>query len=134
MMPKVPRRPGAQAASQATRARRKKRRQFGSQADLCRMLPCCGCRPFDFAVAISQVIGGVDPTDFRRLSDPDHWRTRGAGGTDEDCIPLCAQCHAKVDGINSGRKTYATAKGLNPADALAMVRGAVKAWKAAEAA
>lgn len=49
-------------------------RQFGPQAELCRKLPCCACK--------------APPP-----SDPEHVRTRGAGGLDADTIPLCRSCH-----------------------------------------
>ena len=48
--------------------------QFGAQAALCRMLPCCVC--------------GAPPP-----SDPEHVRTRGAGGKDKDTAPMCRRCH-----------------------------------------
>lgn len=47
---------------------------FGPQAELCRALRCCVC--------------GFPPP-----SDPEHVRTRGAGGKDRDTVPLCRSCH-----------------------------------------
>lgn len=48
--------------------------RFGPQAALCRTEPCAGC--------------GAPPP-----CDPDHVVTRGAGGLDEDTVPLCRTCH-----------------------------------------
>lgn len=62
--------PGQKAA----RLLKRRKEQFGPQADLCRQLPCCAC--------------GAKPP-----SEPDHVRSRGAGGTDEDTVPMCRTCH-----------------------------------------
>lgn len=66
--------------------------QFGPQARLCRLLPCvaCGRRP---------------------PSDPAHVRSRGAGGTDSDAVPLCRGCHQAqhVEGI----ATFQRRRGLD---------------------
>ena len=58
----------------AARIDARRKTQFGVQADLCRQLRCCEC----FA---------------RAPSDPEHVRTRGAGGKDRDTVPLCRTCH-----------------------------------------
>jgi hypothetical protein len=50
--------------------------RFGPQAELCRAEPCAGC--------------GAPPP-----CDPDHVTTRGAGGLDSDCAPLCRVCHVE---------------------------------------
>jgi hypothetical protein len=47
---------------------------FGAQAALCRELACSACG-------------------LRVPTEPDHVRTRGAGGRDEDTVPLCRTCH-----------------------------------------
>ena len=49
---------------------------FGEQAELCRQMPCCAC--------------GAPPP-----SDPAHVPSRGAGGRDEDTVPLCRDCHGE---------------------------------------
>lgn len=52
-------------------------KQFGEHAETIRELPCCVC--------------GARP------SDPAHVRSRGAGGTAKDLVPLCRwhhrECH-----------------------------------------
>lgn len=51
--------------------------QYGPQADLARSLPCCVC-------------GKQGP------SDPDHVRTKGAGGRDRgNIVPLCRVHHTE---------------------------------------
>ncbi len=59
------------------RERRKKlyETQFGSYAAIIRAMPCCVC--------------GARP------SDPAHVKTRGAGGTKKDLVPLCRRCHTE---------------------------------------
>lgn len=47
---------------------------FSDQSRLVRTLPCCSC--------------GKRPP-----SDPAHERSRGAGGKDRDCVPLCGGVH-----------------------------------------
>lgn len=124
LAPKVPRRPGATVASQATRASRRKAAQFAEQADLCRVLPCWICQPFRFGEAIERILrGGLPPE--HRVSDPDHWKTRGAGGLDEDTLPACRPCHNRLDGVNGGRRTVTEPRGLDPHVALSLVRRAV---------
>jgi hypothetical protein len=61
---------------------------FGVQAKACRRLPCCVCA--------------------RRPSDPAHVRSRGAGGTDSDCVPLCSRCHREQHdkGIETFQKKH----------------------------
>ncbi len=47
-------------------------------------------------------------------SDPHHWITRGAGGDDKDCVPLCeglAGHHAELHRI--GRWTFSERYGLD---------------------
>lgn len=51
-------------------------KQFGEQAALCRTLPCCVCGS--------------------RPAVPHHVVSRGAGGLDRDCAPLCPECHLTV--------------------------------------
>jgi hypothetical protein len=55
------------------RARKRQLEAFGPQAALCRRLPCCVC--------------GDSPC------DPHHLKSRGAGGTDRDTVPLCRTHH-----------------------------------------
>jgi len=50
---------------------------FGLQADYCRRQRCCCCY--------------ADPP-----SDPHHVRSRGAGGKDDECVPLCRECHSML--------------------------------------
>lgn len=61
---------------------------FGPQSQRCRSLPCSvpGCT--------------------RRPAEPHHVRTRGAGGSDSDCVPLCHEHHMELHG--KGRHTFET--------------------------
>ena len=73
------------------RARKKKRwrTSFGSteRVEWMKQLNCCVC--------------GRTPCDTA------HVRSRAAGGTADDTIPLCRMHHRESDGINSGIKTFA---------------------------
>lgn len=69
---------------------KRRKENFGPQAKLCRTLPCCAC-------------GSPPP------SDPDHVRTRGAGGKDlGNVVPLCRRCHSQRHdlGLEWIRETY----------------------------
>lgn len=57
---------------------------FGPQARLARLLPCVAC--------------GKPPP-----SQAAHVKSRGAGGRDSECVPLCARCHDRqgVEGIET---------------------------------
>lgn len=69
------------------RARRKRlyASQFGAHADRIRAMPCAIC-------------GKPGP------SDPAHVRSRGAGGTWRDLVPLCRADHAELHEI--GRHSF----------------------------
>lgn len=97
-MPKVPRREGATAVKQSTRARRRKARQFAGQADLCRKTACAACT----SVLSACRTRGEHMQEARRLDEagcrpmhpePHHEPSRGAGGTDRDTVPLCHAHH-----------------------------------------
>lgn len=66
------------------RLARRRAAQFGEQAELCRSAPCAAC--------------GRKPP-----SDPHHVRSRAAGGTDRDTVPLCPMHHAEIH--SRGRET-----------------------------
>ena len=66
--------------------------QFGPQAEWCRTLPCCVC--------------GRKPP-----SDPHHIVSRGAGGSDRDCVPLCRDCHTEIHTI--GRDSFEAKHNVN---------------------
>lgn len=63
----------------AKRAAKRKAEAFGPQAELCRTLPCCVC--------------GLEPYGDRYTHPHHEGHSRGAGGKDEECIPLCWACH-----------------------------------------
>lgn len=67
-------------------------RQFGEKAAWIRTLPCCAC--------------SAEPP-----SDPHHVRSRGAGGTSEDLVPLCRECHDLLH--LKGRKGFALIRGCD---------------------
>lgn len=68
-------------------ARKAKRHaeQFGEHAETIRALPCCVC--------------GAPPP-----SDPHHSRSRGAGGTAADLVPMCRAHHREAH--DAGRLTF----------------------------
>lgn len=71
--PRLPKKP--KPINKVNRARREARNAmaFGPQARACRLMPCAVC--------------GKKP------SDPAHVVSRGAGGKDSDCAPLCRAHH-----------------------------------------
>lgn len=76
-------------AENAERKRRLRAEQFGTRADAVRLLPC--------------VICGASPC------DPAHVKSRGAGGTRRDLVPLCRAHHDEQHrtGILSFQRKYA---------------------------
>jgi len=60
--------------------------------DLVRSEPCAGC--------------GAPPP-----SDPNHLKTRGAGGSDYETAPMCRVCHTEWHAI--GPRTWAEKRGVN---------------------
>ena len=75
------------------RRKRLREKQFGEQAERCRNLPCCAC--------------GAPPP-----SDPHHVPSRGAGGVDRDCCPLCRECHRYFH--DHGERSFAEHFGVEP--------------------
>ena len=66
------------------RAAFRRERDFGAQAKLCRAMACACCT----ALGRRQQSRTV----------PAHLRSRGAGGRDDECVPLCALgCHPLLD-------------------------------------
>jgi hypothetical protein len=95
--------------SPVNRKRRAKRRAeaFGEQAELCRHLPCVVAHSswwlvngIQSAVALA-VLGST----IRGQSEPHHVPSRGAGGTDKDCVPLSAELHREFHTI--GEQSFA---------------------------
>ncbi len=64
----------------AKRAAARLTRDFGPQAKLCREMPCC-------IHTLMPQVAQDGPT------EPHHEPSRGAGGHDEDTLPLCRGCH-----------------------------------------
>lgn len=72
----------------AVNPKRRKERHgvaFGSKAEWLRQMSCCVCG--------------------RQPSDPHHVRSRGAGGTAKDLVPLCRADHRELHQI--GARTFA---------------------------
>lgn len=67
-------------------------KQFGRQAALCRLLPCCACNPELYGLDML----GLGLVQGYRVSDPHHETTCGAGGEDKDTVPLCTTCHVQL--------------------------------------
>jgi hypothetical protein len=74
---KPPERKAPLKASNPARKRKRYAEAFGDYADVIRGLPCCVCQ--------------APPP-----SDPHHVRSRGAGGTKRDLIPVCRTCHTLI--------------------------------------
>lgn len=75
--------------------------QFGPQAALCRTMPCCCCK--------------APPP-----SDPHHLKSRGAGGDDSFCVPLCRRCHQAVH--TQGAEQWFYLRHVKPEDVLERMR------------
>lgn len=90
-------------------ARLAKRRavEFGPQAELSRHLPCCACHPGLYRASLD----ALQHQSTERQCDPHHLKTR-PGGTDRDCVPLCASHHAAVDAVGSGPETVQAEAGI----------------------
>jgi hypothetical protein len=97
------------------RKRRAKRRAeaFGEQAELCRHLPCVVAHSswwlvhgIQSAVALA-VLGST----IRGQSEPHHVPSRGAGGTDKDCVPLSAELHREFHTI--GEQSFSDRYGVD---------------------
>jgi hypothetical protein len=76
------------------RAAKRREEQFGPEAEVVRWMNCClpRCRA-------------------RPPSDPHHVRSRGAGGTAKDLVPLCHAHHVEVHA--AGRRTFEEAHGVD---------------------
>ena len=79
----------------AKRRAQRRAEQFGPQAKLVRGYACCAC--------------GAQPP-----SNPHHVRSRGAGGTDADAVPLCELCHRDVHA--HGASWLELSRGISLAD------------------
>ena len=77
--------------SNSARKRKRYTIAFGSKADWVRSLPCLVC--------------GAVP------SDPAHVRSRGAGGTAADIVPLCRAHHSEQHAV--GVRTFSERHGLD---------------------
>ncbi len=89
----------------AQRAAKRRADAFGPQAEWCRKAPCCACS------SIGVVLSFGKAEAFAIQSDPHHVRSRGAGGTDKDCVPLCREHHQEVHRI--GRDTFDAKHGIS---------------------
>ena len=59
-----------------------KRYESEKYKEFIRDLPCCACN--------------VNRLHGRAQSDPHHMRSKGAGGSDLTCIPLCRKHHTEI--------------------------------------
>ena len=73
------------------RAAKRYREAFGGHADTIRGLPC------DLCAAPAP-------------SDPHHVRTRAAGGTAKDLIPVCRTCHTRIHDGHGPSREHLTAR------------------------
>lgn len=129
MNPKVPKRPGAQVASQATRAKRRKAEQFGSQAAACRASGCCAC----VASLRDAKVAGVTPAQHARWLQANgyeplhpvahHEPPRGTGNNsgDADTVPLCTKHHTERHSMPAAE--FWSRYGLDPEAVKARMRG-----------
>ena len=78
--------------------------QFGDAAELVRWMPCC-----------------VPACIARLPSDPHHAKSRGAGGTSADLVPLCHPHHVEIHAV--GRRTFERAHGVELATEAERIAG-----------
>ena len=88
------------------RLKKRREREFGPQAELCRESPCLvkGCK---------------------MKSIPHHVISRGAGGLDAHAVPLCLKHHEEVHRV--GRYSFMYRYGVSFLDALLEMQRRVKA-------
>jgi hypothetical protein len=75
-------------------------------------LLCCACHPelYESATTVKPFL--LSPVAVP-ISDPHHVRTRGAGGTMDDCVPLCRVHHQQADAPASGALSFAATYDLD---------------------
>jgi hypothetical protein len=83
--------------------------QFGRQAELCRHLPCCACRPELYGPTLEALKYFTN----RRQSDPHHSPTVGAGGLDGDTSPACWSCHRRLDSWGMSERALEEERGMS---------------------
>ena len=86
---------------------------FGGHAAWVATLPCCVCMPEHFqGPELKPWMYNPDNRDSR-ISDPHHVRTRGAGGSEDDCVPLCRLHHSQLDSPGWGHDTFEATYGMD---------------------
>lgn len=112
------------------RMAKRRAKQFGVQAELCRRSPCVAClaessplftfHPTQVVLALQVVVGmgsGARPT------VPHHVRSRGAGGLDDVTVPVCDQHH---DEVHTQGNAFWERIGIDPWTVVEVMRRAVK--------
>jgi hypothetical protein len=115
------------------RKRLDKRRavEFAEQSSLVRFMCCCACAPslYRDPQTIALEIDNArkwKALDVRPFNDAHHVVTRGSGrGRDQHCVALCREHHREIDGINSGRETFAAKYGIDPPAIAAAIHQAI---------
>lgn len=83
--------------------------QFGPQAEWCRHHPCVFCRPELYGNDLL----AIEWFSEKRISDPHHSPTVGAGGKDRDTVPACSYHHARLDSPGHSEKSVARECGVD---------------------
>ena len=92
--------------------------QFGPQADLCRRLPCCCHHPELYGPEFL----ALEHYSERRVSDPHHSPTVGAGGKDGDTAPVCRETHMRLDSPGHSEASVEAEYGISFRDVAALIR------------
>ncbi len=103
--------PGRKARMRKIRPDRKAKllaEQFAEQANLCRHLPCAACNPGLYWPHLD----AVEHYSRKRISDPHHTPTVGAGGKDRDTVPLCRRCHMRLDSPGNSEAALEDERGV----------------------
>lgn len=116
LLRKTPLHPGSKPMRRSPIKRRNARRyarlkaeQFGTQAELCRHLPCCATFPWLYG----DDLAALDFIREERVSDPHHCKTTGAGGVDRWTVPLSRAIHQRLDSPGNSQASVEAEYGVD---------------------
>lgn len=96
--------------------------QFGAQAEWCRHHPCCFCYPELY----TDELLALEHYSEKRICDPHHSPTVGAGGLDHDTVPACRSHHVQLDSLNHSEKSVERECGVRVRHVAGIIRRNLK--------